>query len=298
MTTINDLKTFWNFKLIDTVGGTVISVADVILVLGLVYAGYLLSRLIEHILARRLAKTELRPDLVIVIKRISFYSIFLMVGLTILGLLGIPITAFAFATGAIAIGIGFGAQNIINNFISGWILIAERPIRVNDIIEIDGFFGVVKNVGTRSTLVHRTDGVHVLVPNSKFLENTVINWTLVDGFIRTQVRVGAAYGSDPAKVLAIIQECVIKREEVLSEPKPEFIFEDFGDSALVFDAYFWCDVGCGKTLRSIRSDVRLAISKAFAEAGIVIAFPQRDIHLFTESPIEVQVSSKDAKLGT
>jgi small-conductance mechanosensitive channel len=288
---MNEIHAFLNFKLVDTAGGMVISVADVLLVLALIYAGYLLSRVIEFFLARRLAKTSLRADLVIVIKRISFYSIFLMVGLTIMGVLGIPTTAFAFATGAIAIGIGFGAQNIINNFISGWILIAERPIRVDDIIEIDGFFGVVKNVGTRSTLVQRSDGVHILVPNSKLLENTVINWTLINGLIRSQVRVGVAYGSNPEQVLAILEKCVVDRSEVLAEPKPEFVFEDFGDNALIFDTYFWCDVHGEKTLRAVRSDIRLSISQAFEQAGIVIAFPQRDLHLYTSKPLDVQVNT-------
>lgn len=290
---MTEIQNYWNYKLIDTAGGIVISVADIILVLGLIYAGYLMSRFIEFILARRLAKTELRADAVIVIKRVSFYSIFLMVGLTIMGLLGIPIGAFAFATGAIAIGIGFGAQNIINNFISGWILIAERPIRAEDFIEIDGFYGVVKRVGTRSTLVHRTDGVHVLVPNSKLLENTVINWTLIDGVIRSQIRVGVAYSSDPEQVLAILQKCVVERQEVLTEPKPEFVFEDFGDNALIFETYFWCDIGGEKSLRAIRTEIRLAITKAFGQAGIVLAFPQRDVHLYAAKPIEVQMMPKD-----
>lgn len=285
------LKKIWDFNLISTEGGMIVSVGDVILVVVLVYGAYLLSRLVEYLLARKLAKTDLRADSVNVIKRISFYSILALVIITIMGLLGIPITAFAFATGAIAIGIGFGAQNIINNFISGWILIAERPIRVNDFIEVDGFTGTVKEVGTRSTLVHRLDGVHVLVPNSKLLENTVINWTLVDGLIRTVVRVGVAYGSDPKEVMTLIEHCVVSQNEVLTEPKPEFIFDDFGDSALIFDAYFWCDIGAGRTLRSIRSEVRMSISRSFNDAGVVIAFPQRDIRLHAEKPIAVKIES-------
>ncbi len=286
---MQELKSFWNFELVNTAGGTVISIGDVILVVVLVYAGYLMSRLVEYLLARRLDRTELRADAVNIIKRISFYFIFVLIAFTVMSLLGIPITVFAFATGAIAIGIGFGAQNIINNFISGWILIAERPIRVGDFIEIEGFFGTVKNVGTRSTLVHRTDGVHVLVPNSKLLENIVINWTLLDGLIRTSVRVGAAYGSDPKKVFEIISHCVTSQKEVLTEPRPEFIFEDFGDSALIFDAFFWCDICDGKSLRLVRSEIRFAISAAFDEAGIVIAYPQRDIHLHTEKPIAIKI---------
>lgn len=283
------LKKLWDVSLINTKGGVVVSVGDVILVVVLVYGAYILSRLVEYLLARKLSNTNMRPDLVIVIKRISFYSILALVVITIMGLLGIPTTAFAFATGAIAIGIGFGAQNIINNFISGWILIAERPIRVNDFIEVDGFTGTVKEVGTRSTKVHRSDGVHVLVPNSKLLENTVINWTLDDGLIRTVVRVGVAYGSDPEEVMSIIEACVTSQKEVLIKPKPEYIFEDFGDSALIFDAYFWCDVSGEKTLRAVRSAIRLSISKSFNEASIVIAFPQRDIRLHAEQPIAIKV---------
>ena len=188
---------FWNTTLISTSGGTVITVANVLLAVLALFAGYLLSRFVEFYLARRLKNANMRADGVYVIKRISFYLIFFLVGLTTLHILGIPITIFAFATGAIAIGVGFGAQNIINNFISGWILIAEHPIRVDDFIELDGAKGVVRRIGTRSTLIHRTDGVHMLVPNSKLLENTVVNWTLVDDLIRTTVRVGVAYGSDP-----------------------------------------------------------------------------------------------------
>lgn len=286
---MNQLQSIWNFKLINTAGGVLISIGDIVLVVVIIYAGYLLSRFIEFLVARKLDKTALKPDAVIVIKRISFYSILILVSITIMSRLGIPITAFAFATGAVAIGIGFGAQNIINNFISGWILIAERPIRVGDFIELDSFQGTVRRVGTRSTLMHRLDGVHVLVPNSKLLENTVVNWTLIDGLIRTTVRVGVAYGSNPNQVIELMKSCVVSSGDVLTEPAPEFIFEDFGDNALIFDAYFWCDISLNKSLRSIRSDIRLAISSGFNQAGIVIAFPQRDIHLHADKPIAVHL---------
>ena len=153
-----------------------------------------------YLLGRRLTRLDVRPDVVHIAKRLAFFTIIILTGITALGLLGIPLTAFAFATGAIAIGVGFGAQNIINNFISGWILLAERPIRVNDFIEIDNWNGTVESVGNRSTRIRRTDGVHLLVPNSQLLERTVVNWTLVDRDIRTSVRVGVAYGSPVRRV--------------------------------------------------------------------------------------------------
>jgi small-conductance mechanosensitive channel len=199
------------------------------------------------------------------------------------------LTAFAFATGAIAIGVGFGAQNIINNFISGWILMAERPIRIGDFIEFDAWQGTVERVGNRSTRIRRIDGVHLLVPNSHLLERTVVNWTLVDQEIRTVVRVGVEYGSPVRQVSNLILQAVTDQAQVKNTPAPGIVFEDFGDNSLVFDAYFWCDVSGEKVLREIRSDVRFRISDLFAENGIVVAFPQRDVHLDTRDPLEVRV---------
>lgn len=119
----------------------------------------------------------------------------------------------------------------------------------------------------------------MLVPNSKLLENTVINWTLVDRKIRTTVRVGVAYGSDPDRVIELLKAAVEAQPEVLSEPKPEYVLEDFGDSALIFDAYFWCYVLGDKSMRMVRSEIRLRIMHSFEQSGIVIAFPQLDVHL-------------------
>ena len=293
---MQNLDKIWNHSLITTKGGVLITVGDISLVIFLVFLSYVVSRFAENILAKKLAKTRIRADSVHVIKRVLFYSIFVLVGISILGILGIPITAFAFATGAIAIGIGFGAQNIINNFISGWILMAERPIRVDDFIEMDNWMGTVIRVGTRSTLIQRLDGVHILVPNSKLLENTLVNWTLLDGLIRTQVRVGVAYGSDVQKTLTCLLRAVKSTDSVLNTPEPEIIFEDFADSALVFDVYFWGDINQGKSLRMIRSLLRIEIEKALREEEIVIAFPQRDLHLHASQALPVNIESKSTKM--
>ena len=284
-----ELKAIWNFVLTTAPGGQSITVGQVLSVIALLLVGYLGSRLVGFILGRRLQKTDLRPDVVHILKRIAFFTILILVFITALGLLGIPLTAFAFATGALAIGIGFGAQNIINNFISGWILMAERPIRINDFIEIDGAHGVVENIGTRSTRIRRTDGVHLLVPNSALLERTVTNWTLVDQEVRTIVRVGVEYGSPVRKVAELILQAVTEQTDVKSEPHPSVVFEDFGDNSLVFDTYFWCDVGGEHLLREIRSAIRFRISELFETNGIVIAFPQRDVHLDTKDALEIRM---------
>ena len=290
---LDELRSFWNLTLATSPSGQSITVGEVLLVVALVIVGYYGSRFLVYLLGRRLKKAEVQADVIHVIKRVIFVVFLVVVALTALSLLGIPLTAFAFATGAIAIGVGFGAQNIINNFISGWILMAERPIRINDFIEIDDTQGVVEAVGTRSTRIRRTDGVHLLVPNSQLLERTVVNWTLIDREIRTTVRVGVAYGSPVRLVADLIMQAVTEHDLIKTKPAPSVVFEDFGDNALIFDTYFWSDVGGEKFLRDIRSDVRFRITQLFAEHDIVVAFPQRDVHIDTSKPLELRMLKDD-----
>ena len=286
---IDTVKEILGYVLVTAPNGQSITVGQLSMVLLLLILGYFASRFVGFLIGRRLATTRLRPDVVYMVKRITFFTILLIVIITALGLLGIPLTAFAFATGAIAIGVGFGAQNIINNFISGWILMAERPIRIDDYIELDSVQGIVERIGNRSTRIRRTDGVHLLVPNSSLLEKTVVNWTLVDQEIRTTVRVGVAYGSPVGKVAELIMEAVTSQPEVKQQPAPSVIFEDFGDNALIFDAYFWCDVSGDRVLRQFRSDIRFRIVDLFEKNGIVVAFPQRDVHLDSSDPLRIHL---------
>lgn len=292
----NHVTEIWNFVVATAPSGQVVTVGQIVSVIVLLVAGYFGSKLLGFLVGRRLDKTKLRPDVVHVLKRIVFFAVLIVVFITALGLLGIPLTAFAFATGALAIGIGFGAQNIINNFISGWILMGERPIRIDDFIEFDAWQGTVEQVGNRSTRIRRTDGVHLLVPNSQLLERTVVNWTLVDQSIRTIVRVGVEYGSPVRRVSELIMQAVTDQQQVKPAPAPSVVFEDFGDNSLVFDAYFWCDVAGEKLLREIRSDIRFRICELFAENDIVVAFPQRDVHLDTKGALDIRVLPADGQV--
>ena len=165
--------------------------------------------------------------------------------------------------------------------------------RIGDFIEIDAWQGTVERVGNRSTRIRRTDGVHLLVPNSQLLERTVVNWTLVDQEIRTTVRVGVEYGSPVRRVSELILQAVTEQGQVKRSPTPSIVFEDFGDNSLVFDAYFWCDVTGEKLLREIRSDIRFRICDLFAENGIVVAFPQRDVHLDSSGPLEIRITEQN-----
>ena len=286
---MDTFKTIWDFPLFSFGSGEPITVSLLVLVLLVLVVGYLASRLIARLVARRLQETELRADAVYLLQRITFYVAIVIVVVTALSLINVPLASFAFVSGAVAIGVGFGAQNIINNFISGWILLMEQPVRIGDFIEIDSNMGVVDRIGNRSTRIHRTDGVHMLIPNSQMLERVVINWTLIDERIRTTVRVGVAYGSPVRRVAELINQAVTEQADALDEPEPSVVFEDFGDNSLVFDVYFWAEVGGERMLREIRSSIRFRIDELFRENGIVIAFPQRDVHMNTLSPLEVRV---------
>ena len=286
---MDTLETIWNYPLFSFGGNAPILVSQLVLVLAVLLGGYLVSKLIARFLHRRLQKTGLRADASYLLEKIVFYLLLVIVAMTALSLLNVPLAAFAFVSGAVAIGVGFGAQNLINNFISGWILLMERPVRIGDFIEIDSNMGVIDRIGNRSTRIHRTDGVHMLIPNSQMLERIVVNWTLVDDRIRTIVRVGVAYGSPVEKVAQLIEQAVNAEPDVLSKPAVSVVFEDFGDSALIFDAYFWAEVGGERFLREIRSSIRFRIDRLFRENGIVIAFPQRDVHMNSSSPLEVRM---------
>ncbi len=262
-----------------TTGNAALTVGQVLLAVLAVLVGLVIARVTERLVVARLQRTSMGPDVLQLIRRLLFYGLMVIVALTALAILGIPLTAFAFVSGAIAIGVGFGAQNIINNFISGWILMGERPIRIGDFIEIGDARGRVESINNRSTRIRRADGVHMMVPNSSLLESTVVNWTLVDERIRTSVRVGVAYGSDVQRVTELLNEAATQHPDILKDPPHSVIFEDFGDNALVFDAYFWVHASSDFVAKKIRSEVRFGIEAAFAEHGIVVAFPQRDVHL-------------------
>jgi len=262
-----------------TINDQVYTVSRLGLIVALLLLAFWLFKISNKFLATRLEQSELPPDMILLLQRVYVIIALIVLAMLVLDLLQVPLSAFAFVSGAIAIGVGFGAQNIINNFISGWILMWERPIRIGDFLEIGDAKGTVETINTRSTRIRRVDGVHMLVPNSQLLENMVVNWTLIDKKTRSIVRVGVAYGSPVRKVEELIMRATDDHPDTLDEPKPVVIFEDFGDNALIFDCYFWIDASGEKDLRKVRSEVRFAICELFEEAGIVIAFPQRDVHL-------------------
>jgi small-conductance mechanosensitive channel len=284
---MNDFDQIWNYPLLTLSSGHQILVNQVVLATLIIIAGLVLTWYLQRLIGRQLIKAKVNPNVAETVQRILFYGILIVLFITALGMLQIPVTTLAFISGGIAIGVGFGAQNIINNLISGWILMSERPVRIGDFVEIDDNRGIVESIGNRSTRIRRIDGVHLLVPNSQMLERVVVNWTLVDRDFRTSVRVGVVYGSPVRLVEELLHKVANEQADALKNPAPVVVFEDFGDNALVFDLFFWCRATGERELRLIRSDIRFRIEQLFLENGIVIAFPQRDVHLYAKTPIEI-----------
>ncbi|MFH1983922.1 MAG: mechanosensitive ion channel domain-containing protein [Pseudomonadota bacterium] len=200
----------------------------------------------------------------------------ILVALTVFGL---DSASLAVAFGAVGIGLGFGLQNIFSNFVSGLILLFERPIQVGDDVEIDGVWATVKKINVRATVVQTYDNASLIIPNAEFISKQVTNWSFQDRRVRRRVNVGVAYGSDLEQVQGALLEIAASVEHVLKNPAPDVLFVDFGDSALVFRLRFWTDVD---NMLRVESAVRFAIDHIFRERGIEIAFPQRDIHIRTQ----------------
>jgi len=280
---------FWRFEVV-RIGDKPVLVSQCVVALLIVLFGFWLARRASRLIVRRLALLPgVKPNAVAAIEKLVFYVLDLAVVAVALQTVSIPISAFAVLGGAFAIGLGFGAQNLFNNFMSGLILIIEQPIRVGDLIEVESQQGRVQDVGARCTRIRRADGVDLLVPNSRLLENTVVNWTLSDRRIRTSIAVGVEYGSPTGKVAEILERSVREHPRVLRHEPVTVLFEDFGADALAFQVHFWTEIDAETELRSIRSDIRFKIDERCREAEIVLAFRQHDVHLEATRPLEVRV---------
>ena len=220
------------------------------------------------------------------IQRITFYILWVVFALIALNIVDIPLTAFAFMGGAIAVGIGFGMQNIFNNLISGFIVIFSRPFKVNDIVDVAGTQGVVEDIGSRSTTIKTWDGLDVVLPNRYFLENTVTNWTGSDIKKREILKVSVSYDSDSRQVEKILLDVASGHSNVLKNPAPFVIFKNFGDDGLEFEIYYWFELRKGSGAK-ISSDMRHHISAVFKREGIDIPYPQRVIHMAANPPENV-----------
>jgi len=224
-------------------------------------------------------------------KRWTLSVIFIILLLNALSMVRIPLTAFAFLGGAIAIGLGFGTQTLLKNLISGLMMLVERPFKPGDTVEVGGLRGTVVDMNVRAAVLRDINGIETLVPNATFLEQNVTNWTYSSNVVRQGVKVGVAYGSDVRQVAKLLEEDVLRHGQTLKENKPEILLENFGPDALEFGVYYWIDIGAGTVGRQVASDLRFMIEASLRKNGINIAFPQRDLHVDMSGPIKVQLHS-------
>ena len=241
----------------------------------------LLTHLFTHLWRRMLrekllAGSGLDTGLKDSITTISTYLIWAIGIFLSLRMVGVSSTSLTVVFGALSIGLGFGLQNIFNNFISGIILLFERPIQVGDAVEINGVWGVVQKINIRSTLVQTYDNASLIIPNSEFISNNVTNWSFKDHRIRRVITIGVAYGSDTALVSDTLKEIAGKAQRVLKNPEPDVLFSDFGDSALIFKLRIWTLVD---HMVKVETHIRFEIERLFRERQIEIPFPQHDVHI-------------------
>lgn len=268
-----------------------LTVGKVLMGVVLIFCGFIMARLLSSTLGSRLQheRIGMNESGAAALQSLSFYVLLVCFTLTSLRFVNVPLTVFTFLGGAIAIGVGFGSQNIVNNFISGMILLAERPIKVGDLIQIDDLYGNVNQIGARSTIIRTGDNLDIIVPNSTFLENNVVNLTRGDDKLRTHVKVGIAYGSPTREATRLMKSAAVEDGRVLNRPEPFVWFMEFGDNSLNFEVHFWVKVKRISDRIRIESDIRYRIDQLFREAGITIAFPQRDIHIDASTPIPIRM---------
>lgn len=239
---------------------------------------FLTSRLKKWIALKLLSRTHLDLAARDAIASMFRYSAIVIGFVIILQTAGIDLSAFTIFLGSLSIGVGLGLQSITNNFVSGLIILIERPIRIGDRIEFGKLNGDVIQVSARATTLLTNDNIAVIVPNSEIVSSAVINWSYPNKNVRFNIPVGVSYESDPEEVRKLLLEIATAHDGILKEPPPDVLFDSFGDNSLNFNLRVWTGTYVSKP-GVLRSELNYVISKRFKENGIEIPFPQRDIHI-------------------
>ncbi len=268
-----------------TIGGLTISLTALLGALATFGAILLATRAFQRILETRIfPHTRLDVGLRHSLKTSAGYIGLVIALAAAVSMLGLDLSNLAIIAGALSVGIGFGLQNVVNNFVSGLILLVERPLKVGDWVEIGEHQGYVQRISVRATEIRTFQRSEVIIPNSELISSALVNWTHKDTYARVEIPVGVAYGSDTARVRELLLECARAHPLTNGWPAPYVLFMDFGDSSLDFELRLFI-ANADERLR-VASDLRFAIDRAFREHGIEIPFPQRDLHL--RGPLEVR----------
>jgi small-conductance mechanosensitive channel len=256
-----------------------LSLLQIFLLIALLVAVFWISSRTKRFLFNRLlAQSGLDRALQYAIAQV-IANVVLVVGvLIVLENTGIHLGALTVFAGAVGVGVGFGLQNIASNFISGLVILAERPITIGDRVEVAGITGQVQQIRARSTVIRTNDNIMMIVPNTKFIDSPVTNWTYGDPRVRFRIPVGVAYGSDISKVREALLAAGRENPNTLKDPAPSVFLDKFGDNSIDFQLVVWSSDMSARPSR-YRSDLNFAIEQNFREAGIELPFPQRDLHI-------------------
>jgi potassium-dependent mechanosensitive channel len=264
--------------------------ALILFVLGI----YLSRRLTRALNQRVLRRLPLPTGTASILKSLAYYLSLVLSTVIALKVANVPLTLFTFLGGALAIGVGFGSQQIINNFISGLILLIERPMQEGDQIEHQaGVIGTVIRIGPRCTHVRTGTNVDIFIPNSTLLQSNLVNWTRTDEKVRVQVNVPVQYGCSTRDVAKLLRKAADDHGKVLRKPDPVILLREFGQNGFEFQVQFWIQMVPGTDRSVVESDIRFMIDSYFRDAGIQMPFPQRDVHFSSASPIKVSLSREE-----
>jgi len=260
-----------------SLGAAEISIQGLAAFFAVLFTAVLISRMTRFVLTEEiLPRIRLPRGVPGAVDLLSRYGIILMGFLIALAAAGVDFSKLTLLVSALGVGIGFGLQNVVNNFVSGLILVFEHPVQVGDFVEVGTTFGEVRKIGFRASVLRTPDGADVIIPNSELVGTRFVNWSLYDWLRRISISVNVAYGTDPNRVIEILVGVARKHPAVLSDPAPLAVFDRFGESALGFTLLCWSFVD---RVFEARSELTIAINNAFKEAGIEIPFPQQDVHV-------------------
>ncbi|UCH14325.1 MAG: mechanosensitive ion channel [Bacteroidales bacterium] len=270
-------KDFLDHILFDSAKFT-ITISDVLILVLILFVTKTIIELLKRIFKRQVSKKGLDIGKSHAVLQLVKYILWIAAIILCLDTLGINLTILLAGSAALLVGLGLGLQHVFQDFISGIILLFEGTIKVGDIVEIqDQTVGRVKEIGLRTSKIETRNNIIMIIPNSKFIADSVINWSHIEKRSRFSVSVGVAYGSDAELVRKVLIDCALQHKEVSKNPQPFVKFEDFGESSLNFELYFWTSNNFGVEI--VKSDLRFLINKMFKENGVQIPFPQRDIHI-------------------
>lgn len=280
MTFSEKMSTFWDFlgTTIFSVSATNITVGSLLLLILLIVFFTFAAKIVSNIVYRRVLKSvKMEESIRYTLQRITNYIILILGIFFSFQFIGIDLSGLAVIFGLLSVGIGFGLQNLTNNFISGIILLFERPISVGDRVLVNEIEGDVKEINIRSTTIISLNNISIIVPNERFTSGNVVNYSHGDKRIRIEIEVGVSYNSDLDLVLDTLKQVALNNKDVLDEPEPRVFFTDFGDSS--WDMVLRCWLSEPFKHGIIKSDIRCEIVRQFRKNGIEIPFPQRDVHM-------------------